>query len=180
MFFRIMFPCLFDSRLTQPSPTPNSNPNPNPNPWLGPKPKPYTPNGSSCIFRIFTRKSLLVLTSTAKSSLASYYSSQIPRKMQRFVAKRIFLERNSLRSPQRRYCCFSRLAHKKGASLNDNEVHLPKLPLFDYSPHHTPAPPPMTSWPHARPFLILPCGSLSVVERHQIYKELVWNILFTI
>lgn len=52
--------------------------------------------------------------------------------MQRFVARRVLSETNSLRLPQR--CFFSQLAQKEESSPNENETFLPKMPPFDYSP----------------------------------------------
>ncbi|KAJ4704300.1 alanine--glyoxylate aminotransferase 2-like 2, mitochondrial-like [Melia azedarach] len=53
--------------------------------------------------------------------------------MQRFVARRVLSETNSLRLFSQR-CCFSQLVQKETASLDDHEACLPKLPPFDYSP----------------------------------------------
>lgn len=52
--------------------------------------------------------------------------------MQRFVARRVLSETNSLRLPQR--CFFSQLAQMEESSPNENETFLPKMPPFDYSP----------------------------------------------
>ncbi|ESR42778.1 putative aminotransferase class III superfamily protein [Citrus sinensis] len=52
--------------------------------------------------------------------------------MQRFAARRVLSETNSLRLPQR--CFFSQLAQKEESSLNEHETFLPRMPPFDYSP----------------------------------------------
>lgn len=52
--------------------------------------------------------------------------------MQRFAARRVLSETNSLRLPQR--CFFSQLAQKEESSLSEHETFLPRMPPFDYSP----------------------------------------------
>jgi hypothetical protein len=49
--------------------------------------------------------------------------------MKRFITKRVLSSTNSLRSPR----CFSQLAQKQ-TPLPENEIPVPKLPPFDYSP----------------------------------------------
>ncbi|CAK7343648.1 unnamed protein product [Dovyalis caffra] len=49
--------------------------------------------------------------------------------MQRYITKRVLSSTNSLRSRR----CFSELARKQ-TSLQENEIHIPQLPPFDYSP----------------------------------------------
>ena len=51
--------------------------------------------------------------------------------MQRFITKRVLSSTNSLRSHR----CFSQLAPKQTSfSVHDNDIPVPKLPPFDYSP----------------------------------------------
>ncbi|KAK9193639.1 hypothetical protein WN944_004336 [Citrus x changshan-huyou] len=52
--------------------------------------------------------------------------------MQRFAARRVLSETNSLRLPQR--CVFSQLAQKEESSMSEHETFLPRMPPFDYSP----------------------------------------------
>ncbi|KAJ0027539.1 hypothetical protein Pint_35007 [Pistacia integerrima] len=54
--------------------------------------------------------------------------------MQRFVVRRILSETNSTNSQRCNRCFFSQLVRKQETPLNDNEVFLPKMPPFDYSP----------------------------------------------
>lgn len=54
-------------------------------------------------------------------------------KMQRFGGRKILSETNSTIS-RRWHRCFAQLAQKQEATLSDNEVFLPKMPPFDYSP----------------------------------------------
>ncbi|KAJ6407681.1 hypothetical protein OIU84_011051 [Salix udensis] len=56
--------------------------------------------------------------------------------MKRFITKRLLSSTNSLRSPR----CFSQLAQNQ-APLPENEVPVPKLPPFDYSPPPYTGPP---------------------------------------
>ncbi|XP_044502074.1 alanine--glyoxylate aminotransferase 2 homolog 2, mitochondrial-like [Mangifera indica] len=53
--------------------------------------------------------------------------------MQRFITRKLLSETTSTNS-QRWRRCFSQPVEKQEASLNDNEVFLPKMPPFDYSP----------------------------------------------
>ncbi|XP_044473171.1 alanine--glyoxylate aminotransferase 2 homolog 2, mitochondrial-like [Mangifera indica] len=53
--------------------------------------------------------------------------------MQRFGGRKILSETNSTIS-RRWHRCFAQLAQKQEATLRDNEVFLPKMPPFDYSP----------------------------------------------
>ncbi|KAB5561775.1 hypothetical protein DKX38_006732 [Salix brachista] len=50
--------------------------------------------------------------------------------MQRFITKRVLSSTNSLRSHR----CFSQLAQKQTSSIHENDIPVPKLPPFDYSP----------------------------------------------
>ncbi|KAB5552230.1 hypothetical protein DKX38_009541 [Salix brachista] len=56
--------------------------------------------------------------------------------MKRFITKRLLSSTNSLRSPR----CFSQLAQNQ-TPLPENEVPVPKLPPFDYSPPPYTGPP---------------------------------------